>query len=205
MPPVKWGHARDFGGEPWEQQTLQPKAALRRSGLRSRNCRHSHGSVLPYFFLPGLRLRRSLLRHLVGLASEEEEGEGRRASCPTAGLALPDEGSEEGLRGVSTGDNRSLANNPLSAPIAGGNEITVIGLTMDNRLRLVRANSRREVTAAAAHAVQLTSLGGAKDIRLRLVQRKSRRDGGRREEPVMATHVAHRQKWSKENQLWVAV
>ena len=61
----------------------------------------------------------------------------------------------------------------------GGNEITVIGLATDNRLRLARGNSQREVTAAAAHVDQLTPLGGAKDARLRLVTRKSRRVGGR--------------------------
>jgi hypothetical protein len=202
MPPVKWGHARNFGGEPWKK-ALPTKAALRRSGLRSRNYRHSHGSVPPYFCLPGLRLRRSLPRHSVGLASEEEEG-GRRGSCPTAGLPLPDEVSKEGLRGVSKGDSRSFANNPLSAPIAGGNEITVIGLATDNRLRLARGNSQREVTAAAAHVVQLTPLRGIQDVRLRLASRKSRRDGDRQKATVMATHVAHRQKWSQDNPLRVA-
>lgn len=44
----------------------------------------------------------------------------RRGSCSTAGLALPDEASEEGLRGDSTADSRSCANNPLPVPMAGG-------------------------------------------------------------------------------------
>jgi hypothetical protein len=175
---------------------------LRRSGLRSRNYRRSHGSVLPYFCVPGLRLRRSLPRHSVALASEEGWGHG--GSCPTAGLALPGEVSKEGLRGASPGDNRCCANEPLSVPMAGGNEITVIGLAMDNRLRLARGNSQREVTAAAANVDQLTPLGGAKDIRLRLATRKSRRDGGRREKPVMATHVPNPQKWSNDNLLRMA-
>ena len=75
MPPVKSGHARDFGGEPWKK-ALPTKAALRRSGLRSRNYRRSHGSVPPYFCVPGLRSRRSLPRHSVALASEEAGGPG---------------------------------------------------------------------------------------------------------------------------------
>ncbi len=116
---------------------------------------------------------------------------------------MPDEASKEGLRGVSTGDSRSCANEPLSAPMAGGNKITVVGLATDSRRRLARGNSQRAVTAAAAHVVQLTPLGGIQDIRLRLAPRKSRRDGGRHEEPVTATHVAHRQKWAKDNLLRV--
>jgi hypothetical protein len=115
---------------------------------------------------------------------------------------LPDGVSKEGLRGISAGDSRSCANEPLSARMAGGNGI--IGLAMDNRLQSAPGNSRREVTAAAAHVVQLTPRGGAKDIRLRLAPLKSRRDCGRREKPAMATHVAHRQKWSTYNPLRVA-
>jgi hypothetical protein len=129
---------------------------------------------------------------------------GRRDSCLTAGLALPDEVSKAALLGASTGDSRSCANEPLSVPMAGGNEITVVGLATDNRLRLARGHSQRALTAAAAHVVQITPLGGAKGIRLRLAPRKSRRGGGRHEEPVMATHVPHRQKWAKGNPLGVA-
>jgi len=88
--------------------------------------------------------------------------------------------------------------------MAGGNEITVIGLAKDNRLGLARGNSQRAVTAAAAHVDQLTPPGGAKDILLRLALRKSRRDGGRREEPVTATYVPNPQKWSKDHLLRVA-
>jgi hypothetical protein len=92
---------------------------------------------------------------------------------------------------------------PLGAD-GGGNESTVVGLATGDRLRLTRGNSQRALTAAAAHVVQITPLGGAKDIRLRLAPRKSRRGGGRHEEPVMATHVPHRQKWAKGNPLGVA-
>jgi hypothetical protein len=106
--------------------------------------------------LPGLRLRRSLPRRSVALASEE--GWGHRGSCPTAGLALADGVSKEGLRGASPGDSRSFANNPPSAPIAGDNKIPVVGLAMDNHLRLASENPRRvpghheaTVTADIAH------------------------------------------------------
>jgi hypothetical protein len=201
MPPAKWDHPRDFGGEPWKQRAHMTKAVFLGSGLSPRYYRHSHGFVPPYFCVAGLRSRRSLPRHSVALGAEEEGG--GWGSCPLAGLALPDEVSNEGLRGVSPGDSRSFANNPLSA-IAGGDEITVIGLTMDNRLRLARRNSRREATAAVAHVVQLIPLGGPKDIRLRLAARKSRQDGGRQKATVMATRVAHRQKCSKNNLLRLA-
>ncbi|MGH6845044.1 MAG: hypothetical protein ACRECU_10070 [Methylocella sp.] len=96
----------------------------------------------------------------------DEDG-GGRGSCPAAGLALPDKVSKAGLLGASTGDSRRFANNLLSVLLAAGNEITVSGLAMNNRLGLARRNSQREVTAVAAHVVQPTPLGRARDIRPR--------------------------------------
>lgn len=118
-----------------------------------------------------------------------DEDLGRRGSCPTARGTFLDEVTKGGPLGTSPRDSRSFANNPLSVPMAGGNEISVVGLATDNRLRPARRNSQREVTAVAAHVVHLTPVGPARDIRLRLAPRKSSRDGSRHEEPAMATHV----------------
>jgi hypothetical protein len=113
----------------------------------------------------------------------------RRDSCSTADLVLPDKGSKGGLLGASPGDSRSFANDPLSAPMAGSNEVLLIGRVTDNRRGLARGSSQREGTAATGHVVQLIPLGGVKDIRPRSAPWKSRRGGGRHMAPVMATSV----------------
>jgi hypothetical protein len=92
-------------------------------------------------------------------------GAGRGLGPPgfiTADLVLPDEGSKGGLLGASPGDSRSFANDPLSAPMAGSNEVLLIGRVRDNRLGLVRGSSRRRELRRRAMWSNLSPLAGSR-------------------------------------------